>query len=326
MRAVTITDDHRLSVEERPDPAAGPGQVVVRVQGAGLNRADLVQVQGGYPAPAGSPPDIPGLEFSGEVAALGAGVTEWAVGDRVFGIAGGGGQAELIAVPAAHCVLVPDRLDLVTAGGIPEVFVTAHDALVTQAGTAAGEVVLVHAVGSGVGTAGLQLAKALGATVVGTARTADKLERCRDLGLDHAVVAPHELDPFALAEEITEVAGPVDVVLELVGGPYVAADVRAAALRGRIVVIGAMGGPRCELEVALLMVKRLCMMGTVLRSRSTEEKTAATVAFANDVVPLLAAGTVDPVVAATFPLDAAQDAYDLLASDTTFGKVVIDLR
>ena len=330
MRAVTITDDHRLSVEERPDPEPGPGEVVVRVHGAGLNRADLVQVQGGYPAPAGSPPDIPGLEFSGEVAALGDGVTEWSVGDRVFGIAGGGGQAELIAVPAAHCVVVPERLDLVAAGGVPEVFVTAHDALVTQAGAAAGEVVLVHAVGSGVGTAGLQLAKALGATVVGTARTADKVERCRALGLDHAVLAPRpsgggDLDPFAFAEQITAASGPVDVVLELVGGTYVAADVRAAALRGRIVVIGAMGGPRCELEVALLMVKRLRMMGTVLRSRSLEEKTAATIAFAGDVVPLLEAGTVDPVVAATFPLDAAADAYELLASDTTFGKVVIDL-
>jgi len=325
MRAVTITDDHRLLVDERPDPEPGPDQVLVRVHGAGLNRADLVQVQGGYPAPAGSPADIPGLEFAGEIAALGEGVTEWSVGDRVFGIAGGGGQAELLAIPAAHCVAVPAGLDLVTAGGIPEVFATAHDALVTQAGAAAGEVVLIHAVGSGVGTAGLQLAKALGATVVGTARTPDKLERCRALGLDHAVLAPRELDPLALAEQITAAAGPVDVVLELVGGAYVAADVRAAALRGRIVVIGAMGGGRCDLEVALLMVKRLRLMGTVLRSRSTDEKTAVTEAFARDVVPMLGAGTVQPVTEATFPLEAAADAYALLGSDTTFGKVVLDL-
>jgi putative PIG3 family NAD(P)H quinone oxidoreductase len=325
MRAVTITDDHRLLVDERPDPEPGPGQVLVRVHGAGCNRADLVQVQGGYPAPAGSPADIPGLEFAGEIAALGDGVRDWAVGDRVFGIAGGGGQAEFLAIPAAHCVAVPEGLDLVTAGGVPEVFVTAHDALVTQAGVAAGEVVLIHAVGSGVGTAGLQLAKALGATVVGTARTPDKLERCRALGLDHAVLAPRELDPFALAEQITAVAGPVDIVLELVGGAYVAVDVRAAALRGRIVVIGAMGGGRCDLEVGLLMVKRLRMMGTVLRSRSTDEKTAATEAFARDVVPMLATGSVQPVTEATFPLDAAPDAYALLASDTTFGKVVLDL-
>jgi len=252
-------------------------------------------------------------------------VRDWSIGDRVFGIAGGGGQAELMAVPAAHCVAVPEALDLVTAGGVPEVFATAHDALVTQAGAAAGDVVLIHAVGSGVGTAGLQLAKALGATVVGTARTPDKLERCRALGLDHAVLAPRELDPLALAEQITAVAGPVDVVLELVGGSYVAVDVRAAALRGRIVVIGAMGGGRCDLEVALLMVKRLRMMGTVLRSRSIDEKTAVTSAFARDVVPLLVAGTVQPVTEATFPLDGAPDAYALLGSDTTFGKVVLDL-
>jgi len=325
MRAVTITEDHRLLVDERPDPEPGSGQVLVRVHGAGLNRADLVQVQGGYPAPAGSPADIPGLEFAGEIAALGEGVRDWSIGDRVFGIAGGGGQAELMAVPAAHCVAVPEALDLVTAGGVPEVFATAHDALVTQAGAAAGDVVLIHAVGSGVGTAGLQLAKALGATVVGTARTPDKLERCRALGLDHAVLAPRELDPLALAEQITAVAGPVDVVLELVGGSYVAVDVRAAALRGRIVVIGAMGGGRCDLEVALLMVKRLRMMGTVLRSRSIDEKTAVTSAFARDVVPLLVAGTVQPVTEATFPLDGAPDAYALLGSDTTFGKVVLDL-
>lgn len=327
MRAVTITDDHRLVVEERPDPAPGPGQVLVRVHGAGLNRGDLAQVQGGYPAPPGWPADIPGLEFAGEVAALGDDVGEWAVGDRVFGIVGGGGQAELLTVPAAHCVRVPDHLDLVTAGGVPEVFITAHDALVTQARAQAGEVVLISAVGSGVGTAGLQLAKAIGATVVGTARTADKLDRCRELGLDHAVCAPRELDPLALAQEITATAGgPVDVVLELVGGAYIETDVRAAAPRGRIVVIGAMGGGRCELEGALLMVKRLRMFGTVLRSRTVAEKTAATDAFARDVVPMLTSGTVAPVIAATFPLSEAPAAYALLASDTTFGKVVVDLR
>jgi putative PIG3 family NAD(P)H quinone oxidoreductase len=331
MRAVIITDDHRLTVEERPDPEPGPGQVLVRVHGAGCNRADLVQVQGGYPAPPGSPPDIPGLEFAGEIAALGDGVAQWAVGDRVFGIAGGGGQAELITVPAAHCVRVPAALDLVAAGGVPEVFVTAHDALVTQAQTNAGEVVLIHAVGSGVGTAGLQLAKAIGATVVGTARTADKLDRCRGLGMDHGVVAPRPsgatgLDPVAFAEQVTAtVGGPVDVVLELVGGEYVATDVRAAGLKGRIVVIGAMAGGRCDLEVALLMVKRLRMMGTVLRSRPLDEKTAATEAFARDVVPMLDAGTVAPVVAATYPLAEAAAAYELLASDATFGKVVLDL-
>jgi NADPH:quinone reductase-like Zn-dependent oxidoreductase len=175
MRALTITDDSELRVEERPDPAPGPGEVLVRVHGAGLNRADLVQLAGFYAAPPGSPPDIPGLEFGGVVAALGPGVERPAVGERVFGIAGGGGQAELVAVPAEHCATVPASLDLVTAGGVPEVFVTAHDAMVTQAAIATGETMLVHAVGSGVGTAAVQLAKAMGCTVVGTALTVDKL-------------------------------------------------------------------------------------------------------------------------------------------------------
>jgi putative PIG3 family NAD(P)H quinone oxidoreductase len=326
MRAVTITDDHRLVVEDRPDPEPGAGEVLVRVHGAGLNRADLVQLAGHYPAPAGSPPDIPGLEFAGEVVACGEGVESWATGDRVFGIAGGGGQAELLAVPAAHCTRVPDGLDLVTAGGLPEVFVTAHDAMVTQAGATSGDTVLVHAVGSGVGTAAVQLAHALGAIVVGTARTADKLAAARELGLDHPVLAPRNLDPRALADAIVDAAGPVDVVLELVGGPYLGVDVRAARRGARIVVIGTLGGGRTELDVAGVMVKRLHVIGTVLRARDHAEKAAVTDAFARDVVPQLAAGTITPVVAATFPIDAAPAAYELLRSDTTFGKVILDVR
>jgi NADPH:quinone reductase len=323
MRALTITDDHQLLVAERPDPEPGEGEVLVRVHGAGLNRADLVQVAGFYPAPPGAPPDIPGMEFAGEVAGLGAGVSAWAVGDPVFGIVGGGAQAELLTVHASHCTSVPANLGLVEAGGVPEVFVTAHDAMVTQARAQAGETVLVHAVGSGVGTAGVQLAKALGATVVGTARTATKLEQCRALGLDHPVLAPRDLDASALADEIVAAAGPVDVVLELVGGDYVVADVKACARRGRIVIIGNLAGTRVELDLGSVMVKRLRVFGTVLRGRDVAEKAAATAAFARDVVPLLASGAITPVVGATFRLDAAADAYELLRSDTTFGKVIL---
>jgi putative PIG3 family NAD(P)H quinone oxidoreductase len=323
MRALVIADQ-QVRVEDRPDPEPGPGQVLVRVHGAGLNRADLVQRAGFYQAPPGSPADIPGLEFAGEVVAHGEGVGEPPLGARVFGIAGGGGQAELLAVPASQCAPVPDALDLVTAGGVPEVFVTAHDALVTQCGLQRDEVLLVHAVGSGVGTAAVQLGRARGCTVVGTARTAEKLEQARALGLDHGVLAARELDPAALAADITAAVGPVDVVLELVGGDYVVTDLAVTGLRGRIALVGMMAGTRTQVDLGAMLMKRLRMFGTTLRGRSVEEKAAATAAFTRDVVPLLADGTVVPVVARTMPLADGPAAYDLLASDAVFGGIVLD--
>jgi NADPH2:quinone reductase len=324
MRALVIADQ-QVHVEERPDPVPGPGQVLVRVHGAGLNRADLVQRAGFYQAPPGSPPDIPGLEFAGEVVAHGDGVTEPTLGARVFGIAGGGGQAELIAVPASHCAPVPDALDLVTAGGVPEVFVTAHDALVTQCAMQRGETLLVHAIGSGVGTAALQLGRATGCTVVGTARTAEKLEQAEALGLDHPVLAPREFDPVALATAITDAVGEVDVVLELVGGDYLITDLAVTGLRGRIALVGMMAGTRTQVDLGALLMKRIRVYGTTLRGRSVEEKAAATDAFTRDVVPMLADGSVVPVVARTFPLDDGPEAYELLAADAVFGGIVLDL-
>lgn len=317
--------DQQVLVEERPDPVPGPGEVVVRVHGAGLNRADLVQRAGFYHAPPGSPPDIPGLEFAGEVVAHGDGVSEPALGARVFGIAGGGGQAELLAVPASQCAPVPDSMDLVTAGGVPEVFVTAHDALVTQCAMQSGEVLLVHAVGSGVGTAAVQLGRATGCTVVGTARTAEKLERARALGLDHGILAARELDPAALAADITAAVGSVDVVLELVGGDYLVTDLAVTGPRGRIALVGMMAGTRTQVDLGAMLMKRLRVYGTTLRGRSVAEKAAATAGFTRDVVPLLADGTVVPVIARTLPLDEAPAAYDLLASDAVFGGIVLDL-
>lgn len=316
--------DQQVRVEERPDPEPGPGEVLVRVHGAGLNRADLVQRAGFYQAPPGSPADIPGLEFAGEVVAHGDGVTAPTLGARVFGIAGGGGQAELLAVPASQCTPVPDSIDLVTAGGVPEVFVTAHDALVTQAAMQPGEVLLIHAVGSGVGTAALQLGRATGCTVVGTARTAEKLEQARALGLDHAVLAARELDPAALAADITDAVGPVDVVLELVGGDYLVTDLAVTGLRGRIVLVGMMAGSRTQVDLGALLMRRIRVFGTTLRARSIEEKAAATDAFARDVVPLLASGDIVPVVTRTLPLADGPAAYELLASDTVFGGIVLD--
>jgi len=324
MRALVIADQ-QVRVEERPDPEAGPGEVLVRVHGAGLNRADLVQRAGFYQAPPGSPADIPGLEFAGGVVAHADGVNEPADGARVFGIAGGGGQAELLAVPASQCALVPDAIDLVTAGGVPEVFVTAHDALTTQAAMQPGEVLLVHAVGSGVGTAAVQLGRATGCTVVGTARTADKLEQARALGLDHAVLAARELDPAALAADITDAVGAVDVVLELVGGDYLVTDLAVTGPRGRIVLVGMMAGTRTNVDLGALLMKRIRVYGTTLRGRSVEEKAAATDGFTRDVVPLLASGEIVPVIARTLPLDEGPAAYELLASDAVFGGIVLDL-
>jgi putative PIG3 family NAD(P)H quinone oxidoreductase len=328
VRALTITD-RKLVIDERPTPNPTGDDVRVRVHGAGLNRADLVQRAGAYPAPPGVPADIPGLEFAGTVDALGADATGLTVGDRVFGIVAGGAQAEYVIVPASHCARVPDALDLTAMGGVPEAFITAHDALVTQAHMREGDWVLIHAVGSGVGTSALQLSKALGARVVGTARTEGKLDRCRDLGLDIGIVPTTDehgaLDADALAWAIVEATGAgADVTLDLVGGDYLAADVNAAAPKGRIVCVSAMAGGQATVPIISMMSKRLTVMGTMLRPRDRVEKAAATTAFATDVLPLLERGTVAPIIERIVPLEDANDAYELLASDSTFGKLVLD--
>jgi putative PIG3 family NAD(P)H quinone oxidoreductase len=328
MRAVTVVEGDQVVVTERPTPAPGPGELLVRVHGAGLNRADLMQRAGRYPAPPGVPPDIPGLEFAGVVEAVADDVGDVHLGEAVFGIVGGGGQAEYLTISAAQCARVPDGLDLVAMGGVPEAFITAHDAMVTTARIAAGEWVLVHAVGSGVGTSALQLAKAFGARVVGTARTNEKLDRCRALGLDVGIVPPLKddgtLDVDALAWQIVEqTGGGAHVTLDLVAGTYVEVDIAAAAPLGRIVVIGTLAGGSATLRVLPMMGKRLQISGTMLRSRSALEKAQATSAFASDVVPLLTSKQVSPVVEKIFPLDDAPAAYDLLATDATFGKLIL---
>jgi NADPH2:quinone reductase len=328
MRAVTTVGDGTIEVREHPDPRPGPGEVLVRVTGAGLNRADLMQRLGFYPAPPGSPPDIPGMEFAGTVVEVGEGVEQPTVGAEVFGITGGGAQAELAVVPAGQCATVPAGLDLVAMGGVPEAFLTAHDAMCTQAAARANDWVLIHAVGSGVGTAGLQLAKAIGARVVGTSRNAGKLEQCAPLGLDHGIVPPTRadggLDVQALAAEISRLtSGGVDVVLDLVAGAYVEADIAASAPKARIVLIGTLAGGDAQLAILTVMQKRLRLFGTMLRSRSASEKATATDAFAREVVPFLADGTIAPVIEVVMPLAEASAAYDLLATDATFGKIIL---
>lgn len=330
MRALTISDG-RLIVAERAVPDPGPGDVLVRVLGAGLNRADLLQRAGGYPAPAGVPADVPGLEFSGEVVAVGADVTGGpALGETVFGITAGGAQAEYLTVAAEHCVTVPAALDPVAAGGIPEAFVTAHDAMVTRAAVQSGEWMFVPAVGSGVGTAAVQLARALGVHTIGTARTEAKLERCRELGLDVGLVAPTTadgtLDSAALTAALWEATGGIGVTLDLLGGPYLGIAIDAASPDGRIVCIGTLAGLRTEVSVLSILVKRLRITGTTLRPRSRVAKAAATAEFARDVVPLLASGAVAPVIDTVVPLTEAEGAYALVARDENLGKVVLDCR
>jgi NADPH2:quinone reductase len=324
VRALTIPAEGRLEVAERPLPSPGPGEVVVRVRAAGLNRADLLQRAGRYPPPADAPADIPGMEFSGMVDAVGEGVDDPVVGDRVFGLVGGGAQAQYVRARAEHCAAVPEGLDLVVAGGVPETFVTAHDALRTQAGLRAGERVLVHAVGSGVGTAVVQLAKAWDCPCTGTSRQESKLDDAARLGLDAGVHAFSPLDPHGLANAILEAAGPCDVTVDLVGGSYLETDVHAAALKGRIVLVGTLAGGSATFPILAAMGKRLTVIGTLLRSRSHAEKAAAIDAFAVDVVPLLGGGTIEPVVHEVVPLGEAERAYDLMASDTTFGKIILD--
>lgn len=320
MRAVAIVDDE-LVLRDRPDPRPTGRQVLVEVAASGVNRADLLQAAGRYPAPPGVPADVPGLEFAGRVAGLGPDATGWSVGDRVMGLVGGGAHAELLVVEDDQLVAVPDGLDDVVAGASVEVFATAHDALVTQAGMRSGDTVLVHAVGSGVGTAAVQLCRALGARPVGTTRTPRKVEAAAALGLADGVVVT---DP-SRREDVDAVAamGAPDIVLDLVGGEYVGLDCRVAAPGARIVLVGLLAGARAEVPLGAVLAKRLEVRGTVLRSRAHHEKAAVAAAFAHEVVPLLAAGTVAPVVDEVVDLADARAAYDLVGSNDTIGKVVL---
>ena len=325
MRAAVITRPGGPEVFEvrdvaRPEP--GTGQVLVRIRASALNRADLLQREGRYPAPPGWPADIPGMEIAGEVAACGPGASQWKEGDRVFGIVGGGGNAEYIVTHERTLASIPETLDWPNAAAVPEAFITAHDALVTQAEVRPSERVLIHAVGSGVGLAAVQLARAAGAVPFGDARTAEKIERARSLGLADGVVVDEVSVIAKRVAEWTDGAG-VEIVLDLVGGSYVPASIAAAAPKGRIILIGTMAGRDASLPIGVILGKRLTLRGTVLRARPLEEKISATRAFAAQVVPLLSRGIVKPVVDRVFSLDQIADAHRHLESNATFGKVVI---
>src|SRR3954465_14444811 len=312
MKAATIKDDGVLVVEEHPDPEPGEGEVLVRVRAAGLNGADMLQKKGGYPAPPGSPPDIPGLELAGEVAALGPGASRFAEGDRVMGIAGGGGQAELAVVHERQLMPVPDNLGWPEAGGVPEGFTTAHDAVFTQCGLRAGERLLVRGAAGGVGTAAVQLGRATGAQVTATVRNEELRDGVRELGA-HEVVAP---DGFAEH-------GPFDVILELVGAPNLPDDLNALDTGGRIVVIGVGAGFKAEVNLLALMGKRASLRASTLRARPLEEKAATARAMERHVLPLFAAGALRVPIADTVPLDRAAEAYDRFAEGGKIGKIVL---
>ena len=311
MRAVTIQDG-ALVVEERPDPEPGKGELLVRVRAAGLNGADMLQRQGAYPAPAGSPADIPGLELAGEVRALGPGATRFSEGERVMAVVGGGGQAELAVVHERAAMPVPGPLDWPAAGGLPEVFTTAHDALFTQAGLRPGEHLLVHGAAGGVGTAAVQLGRAAGARVTATVRREELRPGVEELGA-------HAIDP-----EGFEDAGPFDVVLELVGASNLEGNLRALATGGRIAVIGVGGtGPKGEINLVMVMQKRARLHGSTLRARPLEQKAAAMRLVEKEVLPNFENGKLSVPVAVTYQLDRAEEAYDRFASGGKLGKVVL---
>ena len=298
----------------------GPGELLVEVAAAGLNRADVLQRRGLYPAPPGSPPDVPGLEYAGTVAAIGEGVTAFAPGARVMGIVGGGAMATHLHVHEREAIAVPEGMSLADAAAVPEVFLTVYDALVVQARLGPGEVVLVHAAGSGIGTAAIQLARAVGATPFGTSRTAGKLERCRPLGLAHGIVA--EGGRFAEALRAKAPRG-ADVVLDTVGASYLEESVRALAPRGRMVVLGTLGGAAGALPLGELLRKRLELRGSVLRSRPLEEKATLAQAFARAVLPLLEDGRLRPIVDAVLPMAEVREAHRRMDANETFGKLVL---
>jgi NADPH2:quinone reductase len=326
MRAISITEfggPEVLKLVETPAPRPAKGEVLVRVHGTAVNRADLLQRAGKYPAPAGVAQDIPGLEFAGEIAELGDQVSEWKVGDRVFGLASGATYAEFLCAPARGVARIPDNLSYAQAAAIPEAFITAYDAMVIQCGLAAGETVLITAVGSGVGTAAVQIAHAIGATSIGAARTEDKLKRAKELGMEHGITS--EGGAFAQAVLDATAGRGVDVIVELVGGSYVAEDLKCVATKGRIVVVGLVAGAKTDFDLGLLLRKRLTVRGTTLRMRPLEEKLQAAQVLARHLVPLFTDGRLQAIIDRKFSLEDAAAAHAYVEENKNFGKVVLEL-
>lgn len=326
MRAVVISkpgDPDVLQIRDVPTPSPVRGEVRVRVRATAVNRADLLQRLGRYKVPEDAPPDIPGIEVAGEVDAVGEGVREFSPGDRVFGLVSGGGYAEAVVAHARTFAPLPAELSFFEGAAVPEAFITAWDAMVTQAALTSGETVLVHAVGSGVGTAAVQIALAVGARPIGTSRSPEKLVRARQLGLDQSIV----VQGTAFADEVRAKTGSrgADVVVELVGGAYVAEDLACLAPQGRIVVVGLLQGVRTEIDLGALMQKRARICGTMLRTRPLEEKIAVTRVLERNLAPLFVAGKLRPVIDRVLPLADAPLAHRSLERGECFGKIVLEV-
>jgi NADPH2:quinone reductase len=311
-----------LAIEERPSDTIGEGQVRVEVAAAGLNRADLIQRRGFYPAPPGTVPDVPGLEYAGTIVDVGEGVARTRVGDHVMGLVAGGAMATELVVDEGETMPLPGPLSLVEAAAVPEVFSTVWDAVWVQAGLRRGQTLLVHAIGSGIGTAAIQLARAFGARILGTSRTASKLEKCRALGLVDGILVEKDGGFAAKVAELTNGAN-ADVILDTVGAAYLEDDVRALASRGTIVVIGLVGGVQGAMPLGVLVHKRGRILGSTLRARASAEKRALAESFTRELVPLFEDKTLAPVIEHVLPMSEIARAHALLESDTTFGKIVM---
>lgn len=324
MKAIVITAPGDSGVlEERAvdQPTPKADEILVRVRASALNRADISQRRGNYAAPTGVPADIPGLEYAGEVEAIGDGVTRWKVGDAVMGLVGGGAHAELLVAHEREAMRMPARLTFEEGASIPEAFLTAYDALFAQLGMKVGQTLLVHAAGSGVGTAAVQLAKRAGLLTIGTSRSASKLEKAAELGLNHSVVASGDDWPDRVLDLIPR---GVDAVLDLVGGSYLTGNMKVLVSRGKIMQVGLTGGRETQIQLGALMHKRLQLTGTVLRSRALEEKIALAEEFADRVLPSFDDGSLVPVVHSVISFADVRRAHDLMESNDTFGKIVLN--
>jgi putative PIG3 family NAD(P)H quinone oxidoreductase len=315
-----IGGPEQLRVASRPTPSPAAGEVLIRVAAAGVNRPDVMQRQGRHPPPPGAS-DIPGLEVAGEIVELGAGVGEWQLGDRVTALLPGGGYAGYAVAATSLCLPVPRGFSLIEAAALPETFFTVWTNLFERGRCAAGETVLIHGGTSGIGTTAIQLAHAWGARVFATAGTPDKARACERLGAERGIDYRTE-DFVAVVQNATAGRG-VDLILDMVAGSYVERNLEAAALEGRIVTISLLGGPRAQIDMSLILRKRLTLTGSTLRQRSVAQKAAIAAGLRASVWPLLDAGRVRPVIAATFPLAAAGAAQALMETSTHIGKIVL---